>query len=224
MRIEKSWRSVLEEEIQKPYIAALKAFLQDEASRGAVIYPPEAEVFRAFFFTPFDRVNVVIIGQDPYHGPNQAHGLCFSVREGIKPPPSLVNIYKELQSDLAIPIPQHGCLESWAKQGVLLLNTTLTVRQHQAASHTGKGWEEFTDAVVSKLASRKDPIVFLLWGKHAKSKCEKVLQNPSSPHFVLTAPHPSPFSANYGFFGCRHFSKTNELLSSVGKQPIDWRL
>lgn len=219
MTLEKSWHEKLKDEISKPYIGALKTFLASEKQADAHIYPPDPLVFHAFACTPFDQVKVVIVGQDPYHGRGQAHGLSFSVPPGITSPPSLKNIFKELQNDLHIPPPRTGCLEGWAKQGVLLLNATLTVRAGEPRSHYGKGWEQFTDAVIDVLAARPDPLVFLLWGKSAKEKCHKVL---GTVHAVFEAPHPSPYSADTGFFGCRHFSKANAFLQSVGKTPIDW--
>lgn len=217
-QLEASWAEALNEEFQKPYMIALKDFIAKERA-SCPVFPPKEAVFNAFSLTPIDQVKVVIIGQDPYHGLGQAHGLCFSVQEGVKPPPSLVNIFKELKEDLGIPIPHHGSLSAWAKQGVLLLNSTLTVRQQCPMSHYGQGWEQFTDAVIKILCERADSLVFLLWGKSAKEKCQH-LKN----HFILTAPHPSPFSAHTGFFGCRHFSKTNEHLKKLGKTPIDWNL
>jgi uracil-DNA glycosylase len=220
MKIAKSWYEVLKDEIAKPYVSDLKKFLEEEAGREAKIFPPEDLIFHALAAVPYDGVKVVIIGQDPYHGQGQAHGLCFSVLPGVKPPPSLKNIFKELHDDLGLPIPNHGYLENWAKQGVLLLNATLTVRSGEPKSHFGKGWEFFTDAIISALAKRKDPIVFLLWGASAHAKGAQL---EGTHHVVLKAAHPSPYSAD-GFFGCRHFSKTNELLGSWGKQPIDWRL
>ena len=223
MKLEKQWFELLEEEIRKPYIQELKKFLDEEKGRGYPIYPEESMVFRAFLKTPYDRVKVVIVGQDPYHGAGQAHGLSFSVLKGVSVPPSLKNIYKELALDLDLPIPNHGCLEPWAEQGVLLLNATLTVRAGNPRSHYGKGWEAFTDAVIAKLCQRKDPIVFLLWGKSAREKCDKVLSVTKHPHAVLSCAHPSPYSAA-GFLGCRHFSKTNAYLKEWGKSPINWRL
>lgn len=221
MKMEKSWRSKLAKEIELPYIQDLKDFLAEERESGELIYPPEEKIFEAFLATPFDQVKVVIVGQDPYHGKGQAHGLSFSVERDFKPlPPSLKNIFKEIVSDLKIPVPTVGCLSSWAEQGVFLLNATLTVRQGEPKSHFGKGWERFTDAVIQALAEREDPIVFLLWGKSAQEKGEKILST-GKHHLVLTAAHPSPFSAT-GFFGCRHFSKTNEFLSKHGKTPISW--
>ncbi len=218
MKIEKSWYEQLKNEISQPYIQELKNFLEKEKKAGKIIYPPEPYVFNCFLQTPFDKVKVVIVGQDPYHGPGQAHGLCFSVLPGITPPPSLKNIFKELETDLGIPQPLHGCLTSWAEQGVLLLNATLTVRAGEPKSHYGRGWERFTDAVIDILAKRSDPIVFLLWGKSAQEKCHKVL---GTHHAVFQAAHPSPYSA-MAFLGCRHFSKANEFLKKVGKKPIDW--
>jgi uracil-DNA glycosylase len=215
-----SWHDILTHELSQPYLSDLANFIQNDRESGIQIYPPKDLVFNAFKQTPYDNVKVVIMGQDPYHGPGQAHGLCFSVPHGIPLPPSLLNIYKELNADLGIPIRNHGCLECWAKQGVLLLNATLTVRQGQAGSHQGKGWERFTDAVIAKLVERKDPVIFVLWGKYAQEKCRFAQMN--SSHHFLTAPHPSPFSAHQGFFGCRHFSKINQLLEHQGKSPIDW--
>lgn len=219
MNLAKNWHLLLKEEIQKPYIQKLKAFLAQELESSEV-YPAEPLIFHAFGMTPYEEVKVVIMGQDPYHGPGQAHGMSFSVPCGIPPPPSLKNIFKELQQDVNIPLPETGCLTCWAKQGVLLLNATLTVRKNEPKSHYGKGWEAFTDAVIQKLSERKDPIVFLLWGQSAKEKCATVFNHPH--HVVLTAPHPSPYSASNGFFGCRHFSKANAYLEKWGKTPIDW--
>lgn len=224
MTLEPSWHAVLKEELAKPYVAELKAFLQEEKERGSIIYPPEELVFNAFRETPFAHVKVVIMGQDPYHGKGQAHGLSFSVLPGITPPPSLKNIYKELREDVGIPEPTHGCLLSWAKQGVLLLNATLTVRAGEPKSHHGRGWERFTDAVIEKLYEREDPIVFVLWGKSAAEKVERVIHGRKGPHAVLLAPHPSPYSVHSGFFGCKHFSKINAYLDSWGKPPIHWTL
>ncbi len=220
MTLEKSWYEKLKEEIQKPYITELKSFLEREKADGQIIYPPEHLVFHAFSKTHYDQVKVVILGQDPYHGKGQAHGLSFSVLPGIRQPPSLQNIFKELQNDLGIKPPSHGYLESWAEQGALLLNATLTVRAGEPKSHYGKGWEQFTDAVIDLLAQRSDPIVFLLWGKSAQEKGCKLL---NTHHLVLTAAHPSPYSAT-AFFGCKHFSKANAFLKSVGKEPINWQI
>lgn len=218
--IEESWKSALAEQFAAPYFAQLKQFLVTEKQQF-VVYPPGPQIFNAFNLTPFDKVKVVIIGQDPYHEPGQAHGLCFSVQPGTKFPPSLMNIFQELQSDLGIPMPQNGNLEKWAQQGVLLLNATLTVRAHQAGSHQRRGWELFTDAAISQLSQKRSGIVFLLWGSYAQAKIQLI---DSSKHFILTAPHPSPLSAYRGFFGCKHFSKTNELLVQSGQTPIDWSL
>lgn len=218
-QIEESWGRVLAEEFQKPYFLELKQFLLDEFAQGKTVFPPGKQIFNAFAHTPFDEVKVVILGQDPYHGTGQAHGLCFSVADGVKPPPSLVNIFKEIHEDLGLEMAQTGNLEKWSSQGVLLLNAILTVRAHQAASHQKKGWEQFTDAVIARLSQEREGIVFLLWGKYAQEKGKMI---DTSKHFVLQAPHPSPFSANSGFFGCRHFSMTNEILTAQGKDPIDW--
>jgi uracil-DNA glycosylase len=222
--MEASWLDRLKLEFEKSYMAELEAFLASEISSGAVIYPPFELIFNAFCQTPFEEVKVVIIGQDPYHGPGQAHGLSFSVPKGVATPPSLQNIFKELKDDLKIPPPSHGCLIDWAKQGVLLLNATLTVRADEPKSHYGKGWEVFTDRVVQLLCARKDPLVFLLWGKSALEKFQHIESCAATPHLALTAPHPSPLSAHSGFFGCRHFSKTNQFLQSKGQEPIDWKI
>jgi uracil-DNA glycosylase len=216
-----TWREVLQGERETPYFRELTEFVERERAAGKIIYPRSNEVFNALAFTPFTQVKVVIIGQDPYHGPNQAHGLCFSVQSPVPPPPSLVNIFQELRDDLKLPFPKHGCLEKWARQGVLLLNAVLTVEGGKPQSHAGKGWERFTDRVISELNRRKDKLVFLLWGSPAQKKCEGIDQ---SKHLVLRAPHPSPLSAHRGFFGCRHFSKTNKFLESAGKSPVDWSL
>jgi uracil-DNA glycosylase len=218
--IEEGWKQVLMDEFQSPYFSELKAFLVEEKKRYT-IYPPGKLIFNAFQHTPFDRVKVVILGQDPYHGRGQAHGLCFSVPQGIPQPPSLVNIFKELHSDLGIPVPAHGNLEKWADQGVLLINATLTVRASQAGSHQKKGWETFTNRVIEKVSLHKHGIVFLLWGRYAQAK-EKLIDG--SRHLVLKAAHPSPFSAYNGFFGCKHFSKTNSYLEQQGLAGIDWSL
>jgi uracil-DNA glycosylase len=221
IQLDPSWLQVIGDEFDKPYMAELRAFLQREKQNGKTIYPPGQFIFNAMNTTPFDRVKVLIIGQDPYHGPNQAHGLCFSVRPGVSIPPSLRNIYQELQGDLGIQPPDHGCLQAWAEQGVLLLNATLTVERGKAGFHQGKGWERFTDAVISALNTQREHLVFLLWGSYAQRKGEFIDRH---RHLVLEAPHPSPFSANRGFFGCRHFSKANDYLQSHGQAPIDWRL
>lgn len=218
--IEEGWKKILWEEFQSPYFSQLKEFLvQESASRK--IYPPGKLIFNAFQHTPFSQVKAVILGQDPYHGAGQAHGLCFSVPQAVKSPPSLVNIFKELQSDLGIPVPAHGNLESWANQGVLLLNATLTVRAGEAGSHQNRGWETFTDAVIANISKQKNNVVFLLWGRYAQAK-EALVDG--SKHLVLKAAHPSPFSAYNGFFGCRHFSKTNQYLEQNGLNPINWSL
>jgi uracil-DNA glycosylase len=218
--IENSWKQLLSDEFQKDYFYDLKDFLLEE-KRKYRVFPPGSKIFSAFDHTPFDEVKTVIIGQDPYHNPGQAHGLCFSVPEGIKPPPSLVNIFKEIQDDLEIPIPRSGNLEKWARQGVLLLNATLTVRANSPGSHQKKGWENFTDAVITKLSNVHTGLVFLLWGRFAINKQSLIDQ---TRHYVLTAAHPSPLSAHNGFFGCRHFSKTNEILAAQSKGEIDWRI
>ena len=218
MTLEKSWHAALDRELNLPYIAQLKQFLSERRASGCEIFPPSPEIFQALKWTPYSDVKVVIVGQDPYHGPGQAHGLCFSVQKGVRVPPSLKNIYKELQSDLGIEPALHGNLESWAKQGVLLLNATLTVEQGRPKSHYGRGWERFTDAVIRSLVERKDPVIFVLWGRSAREKCAMVQ---GSHHVVLESAHPSPFSATK-FFGCRHFSKVNAILGEWGKEPIDW--
>lgn len=219
--IDNDWLPVLEPEFRKPYYAQLYRFVRQEYHEH-VIYPPAEDIFNAFHLTPLHEVKVLILGQDPYHGEHQAHGLCFSVQESQPEiPPSLVNIYKELQDDLGCKIPNNGCLTKWADQGVLLLNTVLTVRAHQANSHQGRGWEQFTDAVIRAVNEQDRPIVYMLWGRPAQSKIP-MLTNPK--HLVLTAPHPSPLSAYRGFFGCRHFSKANQFLSEHGVAPIDWQI
>lgn len=215
-----SWLKILGQEFEKPYMKALKAFLLQEKKEGKTIYPPSSQIFAAFDNTPFEEVKVVILGQDPYHGPNQAHGLCFSVNKGVAVPPSLKNIYKELHDDVGITIPSHGYLMQWAKQGVLLLNATLTVQAGQAGSHQGKGWEIFTDEVIRQLSEHRKNLVFILWGNFARSK--KILIN--NRHLVLEAAHPSPFSAYNGFMGCRHFSKANAWLVEKGMEPVDWQI
>ena len=210
-QIEESWKIMLKDEFGQQYFKELKQFLLLEKSNGRV-YPPGGLIFNAFRLTPFDRVRVVLLGQDPYHGDGQAHGLCFSVPRGITPPPSLINIFKEIERDLGIPVPGHGNLERWALQGVLLLNATLTVRANQPGSHQRKGWESFTNSVIAKLSEKRVGLVFLLWGKYAQEK-EALID--TNRHYVLKAAHPSPYSAYNGFFGCRHFSKTNEILRNV---------
>lgn len=219
--IDNDWLPALKGEFGKPYYRELYTFVKQEYSTH-VVYPPADEIFNAFHFTPLSEVKVVILGQDPYHNVNQAHGLCFSVPTSQKEiPPSLVNIYKELQDDLGCYIPNNGYLEKWARQGVLLLNTVLTVRAHQANSHQGKGWEIFTDAVINAVNAQDRPIVYLLWGSPARRKAA-MLTNPK--HLILEAPHPSPLSAYRGFFGCKHFSKANEFLTGHGLSPIDWQI
>ncbi len=219
-QIEESWKAILEEEFKAPYFHDLKLFLTEEKKKHT-IYPPGSQIFSAFNHTPFDKVKVVIIGQDPYHGPGQAHGLCFSVPKGIQKPPSLLNIFKEIKDDFGYEIPSHGNLEKWAKQGVMLLNATLTVRAHQAGSHQKKGWETFTDAVIRKLSEQKEHLVFMLWGRYAINKKEIIDQ---SKHYILSSPHPSPLSASRGFFGNKHFSKTNQILKNLELGEIDWKI
>lgn len=218
--IEDSWRQVLQHEFEAPYFNALKSFLVEER-KTQTIYPPGSLIFNAFNLTPLPAVKAVILGQDPYHGPGQAHGLAFSVPDGVAIPPSLLNIYKELKNDLNIPIPRSGNLTSWAQNGVLLLNASLTVRHTKPGSHQGKGWENFTDAAIKAISDLRAGIVFLLWGKFAIEKARLI---DSGKHFVLTAPHPSPLSASRGFMGCRHFSKANEMLEKAGLQTINWSL
>lgn len=220
VNIGNEWDEIIGGEFEKPYYKDLRAFLKSEYFSRR-IYPDMHDIFNALKYTPYNSVKAVILGQDPYHGQGQAHGLCFSVKKGITPPPSLVNIFKELKSDLGIEIASHGELTAWAKNGVLLLNTALTVREGSPNSHRGKGWEIFTDAVISALNQRNEPIVFILWGANAKAKAA-LITNPI--HLKLTAAHPSPLSAYNGFFGCKHFSKTNEFLTKNGIEPIDWRL
>ncbi len=214
------WDEILKDEFEKPYYLILREFLKAEYSR-ANVYPPMNDIFNALKYTSFKDTKVVIIGQDPYHGFGQAHGLCFSVKKGVQPPPSLKNMFKELQSDVGFSIPNHGELTAWAKQGVLLLNAVLTVREGEANSHKNKGWEYFTDRVIEELNKKQEPVVFLLWGANAKNKA-KVITNPR--HIKLETVHPSPLSAFGGFFGCKHFSKTNEILKSNGIEPIDWQI
>jgi len=218
--IEPSWKEILMDEFSKDYFPKLKEFLVEEKKKYKV-FPPGKKIFEAFNRTPFEKVKVVVLGQDPYHGTGQAHGLCFSVPHGIPAPPSLVNIFKEQRSDLDIQIPNHGNLEKWADQGVFLLNATLTVRAHQAGSHQKKGWETFTDTVIKIISDQKENVVFLLWGRYAQNK--EILID-TSKHYILKAAHPSPLSAYNGFMGCRHFSKTNEFLQSKNLESIDWQL
>ena len=213
------WKNRLGDEFSKPYMAALRQFLLERKRQGAVIYPPGDLIFNALNSTPFDSVKVVILGQDPYHGPGQAHGLCFSVKEGVAVPPSLINIYKELASDLGVDPPRNGNLQHWADQGVLLLNAVLTVERGKAGSHQGKGWERFTDRVIAELNENRDGLVFMLWGSYAMKKGAMIDRE---RHLVLTAPHPSPLSAHRGFFGCRHFSQANQWLEKRGLVPVTW--
>ena len=220
VKIEPSWKELLQDEFEKPYFSELIQFVKNEY-KTTKIYPPGKLIFNAFDHCPAEQTKVVILGQDPYHGPGQAHGLCFSVKKGVDVPPSLVNIYKELHDDLGCTIPDHGCLTKWANQGVLMLNTVLTVRAHQANSHRGIGWEEFTDAAIRVLAAQDRPMVFILWGKPAQSK--KSMLDPDK-HLILEAPHPSPLSAYRGFFGSKPFSKTNAYLTAHGLEPIDWQI
>jgi uracil-DNA glycosylase len=221
IRLEASWLARLEPEFGKDYMQALREFLLRRKRHRAVIYPPGDKIFNALNSTPFDRVRVVILGQDPYHGPGQAHGLCFSVPAGVRIPPSLSNIFQEIQSDLGIEAPAHGCLQSWAAQGVLLLNAVLTVERGQAGSHQGQGWELFTDRVVQLLNDERRHLVFMLWGSYAQKKGAVIDQR---KHLVLKAPHPSPLSAHRGFLGCRHFSRANHYLEQHDLEPIDWSL
>lgn len=222
MSAPKTWESIINDEREKEYFQNVLTFVEQQRNSGKTVYPPQAQVFSAFDMTPFESVRVVILGQDPYHGANQAHGLAFSVLPGVKIPPSLRNMYKELAQDIkGFEAPSHGFLESWASQGVLMLNTVLTVEEAKAHSHAKCGWESFTDAIIAELNQRSEPIIFLLWGAHAQKKGQVI---DAKKHHVLVAPHPSPLSARRGFFGCQHFSTTNQLLSSIDQQPIDWRL
>jgi uracil-DNA glycosylase len=221
VKIDSSWKNILKSEFEKPYFLEAVTFLRMEKAAGKTIFPPGSLMFNAFNTTPFDSVKVVLLGQDPYHGPGQAHGLCFSVPDGITPPPSLVNIFKELYNDTGVAIPRSGNLTRWAQQGVLLLNASLTVRSNEPMSHSKIGWALFTDTVISKVSQLKKNVVFLLWGKFAQEKQALIDE---TKHLVLKAAHPSPYSANNGFLGCRHFSKTNEYLVHNGIDPIDWSL
>jgi uracil-DNA glycosylase len=220
--MEASWLERLKGEFDQPYMKKLEAFLAEEVRSGKRIYPPFPQIFNALCQTTFQDTKVVIIGQDPYHGKGQAHGLSFSVPEGVDPPPSLLNIFKEISDDLHIPAPSSGCLLGWAKQGVCLLNATLTVRENEPKSHYGKGWEEFTDKIVQLLAQKPQGVAFVLWGKSAQEKWQHVSGSGENRHLVLTAPHPSPLSAHAGFFGCRHFSRINSFLTQTGQTPIQW--
>jgi uracil-DNA glycosylase len=221
VKIENSWKELLKDEFDKPYFSQIVLHLKTEKKTGMLIYPTGTQIFNAFDKTPFDKLKVVILGQDPYHGPKQAMGLSFSVPDGVPPPPSLVNIYKELNKDIGMNIPVSGNLTKWAEQGVLLLNAVLTVRANDPASHSKIGWMEFTDAVIKKVSDQKKGIVFLLWGKFAQEKQQLI---DATKHYILKAAHPSPFSAHNGFFGCKHFSKTNDLLMKQGYDPIDWNI
>ncbi|WP_346237247.1 uracil-DNA glycosylase [Niabella insulamsoli] len=221
VQIEPSWKAKLKSEFEKPYFAHIVEHLKTEKQLHKIIYPPGQMIFNAFNSTPFDKVKLMILGQDPYHGPGQAHGLCFSVQKGVPPPPSLVNIFKELQSDIGLPRPSSGDLSKWAAEGVFLLNASLTVRAAEPMSHARIGWAQFTDAVIKTIAEEKQHIVFLLWGKFAQEKAAFIDE---SKHLVLKAAHPSPLSAHNGFLGCRHFSKANEYLIEKGISPIDWQL
>lgn len=219
VRLEASWKARLAGEFEQPYMQSLRQFLVERKRSGAVIYPSGKQIFNAMDSTPFAAVKVVILGQDPYHGPGQAHGLCFSVMEGVAVPPSLINIYKEMEQDLGVRPPASGMLQHWADQGVLLLNAVLTVERGRAGAHQGKGWEHFTDRIVGELNEGRDALVFMLWGSYAMNKGSQIDRD---RHLVLTAPHPSPFSAHRGFFGCRHFSKANTWLQQHGHEPINW--
>lgn len=221
IQLEDSWKSRLAPEFSQDYMVQLRNFLLERKRAGARIYPPGKQIFNALNSTPFERVRVVVLGQDPYHGPGQAHGLCFSVQLGVPTPPSLINIFQEVESDLGLPAPDHGCLQAWADQGVLLLNAVLTVERGRAGSHQGKGWERFTDQVVRLLNAERDGLVFMLWGSYALRKGSVIDRR---RHSVLTAPHPSPLSAHRGFLGCRHFSQANGYLEQQGLPPIDWSL
>jgi uracil-DNA glycosylase len=221
VKIEASWKEVLKDEFNKPYFQQIPAHIKTEKSQGKIIYPPGSLIFNAFNTTPFNKVKVVILGQDPYHGNGQAHGLCFSVQNGVPPPPSLLNIFKELQDDIGVPVPNNGNLTHWAEQGVFLLNASLSVRAGEPMSHSKIGWAEFTDTVIKKISELKEHVVFILWGKFAQEK--RVLID-ETKHCILRSVHPSPLSAYGGFFGCKHFSKTNEYLIKNGIDPIDWSL
>ena len=218
-KLEKSWKELLGSELKKPYMSDLRTFLVQEEKAGKIVYPQSQDIFAALNLTPFNQVKVVILGQDPYHGPNQAHGLCFSVKPGIKSPPSLVNIFKELKDDLGITPPTHGCLDAWGKQGVLLLNNVLTVEDGKAGSHHLKGWEQFTDKIIELLNEKKENLVFILWGSPAQKKAQKV---DAKKHSIIKSVHPSPLSSYRGFFGSKPFSQTNSYLNSKGIKPINW--
>ena len=220
-KLDASWLEVMADEYEKPYMTELRQFLVEEKRQGKTIFPPEQQIYYALEKTPFDKVKVVILGQDPYHGEGQAHGLCFSVQSGVKPPPSLVNIYKEMETDLGLAPPGHGNLNNWTEQGVLLLNAVLTVEAHQAGSHQGKGWESFTDRVIRELETRRENLVFILWGGYARKKGNFIRKD---RHLVIEGPHPSPLSSYRGFFGSRPFSQTNAYLEKTGQIPINWEL
>lgn len=221
IRLHPGWLALLRPEFEQPYMQSLKAFLVERKRAGAAIYPPGERIFNALNSTPPEAIRVVILGQDPYHGPGQAHGLCFSVRPGVPVPPSLVNIFRELHDDIGFAVPQHGCLQPWAERGVLLLNAVLTVERGRAGAHQRRGWEQFTDRVVEVVNNGERPVVFMLWGAQAQRKGADIDRN---RHLVLTAPHPSPLSAHRGFFGCRHFSRANQWLEGQGMNPVDWTL
>ncbi|MBI9099257.1 MAG: uracil-DNA glycosylase [Spirochaetaceae bacterium] len=219
--VDASWLKVMADEFEKPYMEGLNQFLHDEKKKGKQIFPPEQQIFHALNKTPFDKVKVLILGQDPYHGEGQAHGLSFSVQPGVQPPPSLVNIFKEMGTDLGLAPPAHGCLNSWADQGVLLLNAVLTVEAHKAGSHRGLGWETFTDRVIKELEQKKENLVFILWGGYARKKGRFIRKD---RHLIIEGPHPSPLSSYRGFFGSRPFSRTNAYLKETGQIPVDWEL
>ncbi len=221
IQLNESWLNVMGDEFDKPYMAELRQFLIMEKQNGKTLFPPGSQIFYALDRTPFDKVKVVILGQDPYHGDGQAHGLCFSVQPGVAPPPSLINIYKEMETDLGLTPPSHGCLSSWADQGILLLNSVLTVEAHRAGSHQGRGWEEFTDRVIRELESKRENLIFILWGGYARKKGSFINRQ---KHLVIESPHPSPLSSYRGFFGSRPFSRTNAYLAETGQSPINWEL
>jgi len=221
IQLHESWLALMADEFEKPYMTDLRAFLLREKQEGKTIFPPGQQIFSALNRTAFDKVKVVILGQDPYHGPGQAHGLCFSVQPGVAPPPSLVNIYKEMETDLGLAPPDHGCLNTWADQGVLLLNAVLTVEARKAGSHQGRGWEHFTDRVIRELEERREHLVFVLWGAYARKKGSFIRKE---KHLVIESPHPSPLSSYRGFFGSRPFSRTNEYLRETGQEPVKWEL
>lgn len=221
IQIEDSWKIALKDEFEKPYFKELRQFLYEEKENGKTIYPAGSYIFNAFNSTPFEKVRVVIIGQDPYHGAGQAHGLCFSVQKGIKPPPSLVNIFKELKETVPFTMPNHGCLQAWTEQGVFLLNAILTVEANKPASHQKRGWEYFTNAVIQQISQKREKVIFLLWGNFAQQKANLI---DDKKHIILKAAHPSPFSAYNGFLGCNHFAKVNEILVDRGDTPINWQI